>query len=621
MTPERWQQVSRIFKSAVSLDDGARSAYVVGQCGSDDALRAEVEKLLESYRKANAGNFMDGVAAEYAASLLLGESELEPEPRTLTPEQQFGSYKILDSLGSGGMGEVYRARDTRLDRIVALKVLSPGISLDKRRMQRFRQEAKVASSLNQPNIVTVYEFGEVDGLTFIATEFIDGQTLRTRLHESRLKLSEILDITIQILSALDAAHEARIVHRDIKPENVMIRRRDGLVKVLDFGLVKTTEKKAATGAPEDAEAATELKTAPGIIMGTINYMSPEQAQAAPIDERTDIWSTGVLLYEMVAGAMPFSGATSSHTIVQILEKHPVSLTKVAKAPADLDRIVRKAMAKSPDERYQSAKDMLIDLRALKKVLDRKDEIVDSGVSTAVFTVDGANEADHGRDQKRVLAGALIAMAVVTAAIFVISIWRASRARTSASVAAPVVVVPDERRLTYWITVQKFKNNKPFQRPFTLAGEINFEASYQIRVNVSSAQPGYLYILNEGPAAGPPEYNVVFPTPTANKGSSLLPASQMVQIPEKTWLQFDRQQGVEKLWLIFSAEAVTELEQVKQFASEQTRGLITDPAQNKSIKNFLDSHSTTKPEIEKGESLTTIKSPGHLLVYALKLEHH
>ncbi|HEU4837320.1 MAG TPA: protein kinase [Pyrinomonadaceae bacterium] len=617
MKPERWQQVSRIFKSAISLDDGARSAYVVGQCGSDEALRAEVEKLLESYRKANAGNFMDGVAAEDAASLLLGENELEPEPRTLTPEQQFGSYKILDSLGSGGMGEVYRARDTRLDRIVALKVLSPGISLDKRRMQRFRQEAKVASSLNQPNILTVYEFGEVDGLTFIAAEFVDGQTLRTRLHESRLKLGEILDITIQILSALDAAHEARIVHRDIKPENVMIRRRDGLVKVLDFGLAKTTEKKVA---PEAAEAATQLKTAPGIIMGTINYMSPEQAQASSIDERTDIWSTGVLLYEMVAGAMPFSGATSSHTIVQILEKHPVPLTEVARAPADLDRIVRKAMAKSPDERYQSAKDMLVDLRALKKVLDVKAEVVPSELSTAAIAVERTNEADRGRDKKRVLAGALIAMAVVTAAIFGINLWRTSRARTSPSVAAPVAV-PDERTLTYWITVQKFKNNKPYQNPFTLAGEINFEASYQIRVNVRSAQPGYLYILNEGPASGPPEYNVVFPTPTANKGSSLLPASQMVRIPEKSWLQFDRQQGVEKLWLIFSAEAVTDLEQVKQFASEQTSGLITDPAQNKSIKNFLDSHATTKLEIEKGESLTTLKAPGKLLVHAIKLEHH
>jgi serine/threonine protein kinase len=617
LTPERWQQVSRIFKSAISLDDGARGAYVVGQCGSDEALRVEVEKLLESYRKADAGNFMDGVAAEYAASLLLGENEAEPERKLLTPGQQFGSYEILDSLGSGGMGEVYRARDTRLDRTVALKVLSPGISIDKRRMQRFRQEAKVASSLNQPNIVTVYEFGDVDELTFIATEFVDGQTLRTRLHESRLKLGEILDITIQILSALNAAHEARIVHRDIKPENVMIRRRDRLVKVLDFGLAKTTEKRAATIQSGDSEAATEIKTAPGIIMGTINYMSPEQAQAASIDERTDIWSTGVLIYEMVAGVMPFKGATSSHTIVQILEKHPAPLTEVARAPGELDRIVRKAMAKSPDERYQSAKDMLIDLRSLKKELDVQD--AHSSLNTSAVAVNGTNETDRGREKRRVLAGALVAMAVVTAAIFGINIWRSSRTTTTSSVPPPVAARA-ERTLTYWITVQKFKDDKPYQKPFTLGGEINFESTYQIRVHVRSAQSGYLYIFNEGPAVGAPEYNVVFPTPNANKGSSLLPSDQMVQIPEKTWLQFDRQQGVEKLWLIFSGEALPELEQVKQFASEQTRGLITDPAQNKSIKNFLDSHST-KPEIEKGVSLTTLKAPGNLLVYAIKLEHH
>jgi serine/threonine protein kinase len=607
LTPERWQQISRIFKSAILLDNEARAAYVESQCGRDDSLRVEVEKLIDSHGKADADEFMNGVAAEVAAPLLT-DDEIGPRQDILNKGQQFGSYVILDSLGSGGMGEVYRARDTRLDRTVALKVLSPDISQDERRMQRFRQEAKVASSLNQPNILTVFEFGEVDGLTFLATEFIDGETLRDHLHGQRLKLSEIVDISIQMLAALDAAHEARIVHRDIKPENVMLRRRDGVVKVLDFGLAKVTENKYTT-----AEAATEFRTAPGVIMGTINYMSPEQAQASEIDERTDIWSAGVIMYEMVTGKLPFSGSTTSHTIVQILEKDPAPPTKLVKAPAELERIVLKAIAKKPVDRYQTANDMLGDLRSFQKRVEMDAELK----QTAPLIT--RTHDDLGRQQKRVVVFALLGMLLVTAAIFAVSIWRSLGSSPSPSVTTPVVA-PAERTLTYWITVQKFKDDNPYQDPFTLAGEINFEAGYRIRVNIRSPQQGYLYILNEGPGSGAPEYNIVFPTPSANKGSSLLQASEMVQIPEKSWLKFDAQQGVEKLWLVFSENALPELDSLKQFASLETGGLITDPSRNKAIKAFLDTQAS-KPEVEKGETLTTVKAPGQILVYAIKLEHH
>jgi len=613
LTPERWQQISRIFKSAILLDNEARAAYVDSQCGRDDSLRVEVEKLIDSHGKANADRFMNGVAAEAAAPLLTDDKIARHE--LLIKGQQFGSYIILDSLGSGGMGEVYLARDTRLDRTVALKVLSPDISQDNRRMQRFRQEAKVASSLNQPNILTVFEFGEADGLTFIAAEFIDGETLREHLRGKRLGLGEIVEISIQVLAALDAAHEARIVHRDIKPENVMLRRRDHVVKVLDFGLAKVTEHKHSTVEHDsDPEAITEFRTAPGIIMGTINYMSPEQAQAHKIDERTDIWSTGVMMYEMITGKMPFSGSTTSHTIVQILEKDPVPLTRLVKAPADFERIVMKAIAKKPGERYQTAKDMLGDLRSLQKRVEIDSELKQT--SPLITRTQG----DLGRHKKRVLVFALVGMLLVTAAIFAVNIWRSSRRNASSPVATPAVA-PVERTLTYWITVQKFKDDKPYHDQFTLAGEINFEAEYRIRVNVRSPQPGYLYILNEGPASGQPEYNVVFPTPTANNGASLVPASAVVLIPKKSWLRFDTQQGVEKLWLVFSEDGLAELEPVKQFASVETSGLITDPALNRSIKNFLDTHSATKPGVEKGETLTTLKATGKLLIYAIKLEHH
>ena len=625
MSPERWKQVSRIFQSAISLDDEARAAYVARQCGVDESLRVEVEKLIESHQRASEEKFIDGAAAEAGAVLLIVDDEIGERQSSLNKGQQFGSYLIIDALGAGGMGEVYLAKDSRLDRTVALKVLSPDISSDKRRMQRFRQEAKVASSLNQPNILTIFEFGEVDGLTFLATEYIDGQTLRDYMHANRLKVGEILDIAIQVLAALDAAHEAHIVHRDIKPENVMIRRRDRVVKVLDFGLAKLTEKRSSvlTDHNADSEAATAFKTAPGLVMGTVNYMSPEQAQAHAIDERTDIWSTGVMIYEMVSGLMPFKGATTSHTIVQILEKDPVPLSQFTsrKAPEELQRITSKALAKSPDERYQTAKDMLIDLRNLKKRLDVDAEIDRTSSQETPRVTVAAEEVDRGPQKKRALVLALIAMAVVTAAIFGINIWRSSRARPNASVAPPAPVV--ERSLTYWITVQKFRNDKAYQPPFTLAGEINFENDYRIRVNVRSLQPGYLYIINEGPPEGSaqPEYVMLFPSTTANNGSPLLAADQLVQIPEQHWFQFDEEQGTEKLWLVFSNGAVPELEAVKEFASTRTRGLITDPARSGVVQNFLTTHSSSKPGYEKTEALTTLKTPGKLLVYAIKLEHH
>lgn len=619
MTPERWQQVSRIFKSAISLDGEARAAYVAGQCGVDESLRVEVEKLIQSHQRASEENFIDGAAVEAGAALLIVDDENGPQP-SLNKGQQFGSYVILNPLGAGGMGEVYLARDSRLDRTVALKVLSPDVSSDKRRMQRFWQEAKIASSLNQPNILTIFEFGEVEGLTFLATEFIDGETLRDHINDKRLKLAEILDIAIQVLAALDAAHEARIVHRDIKPENVMIRRRDHVVKVLDFGLAKATEKRLSVLTEQESEAATEFKTAPHTVMGTVNYMSPEQAQAHAVDERTDIWSTGVMIYEMVSGLMPFKGATTSHTIVQILEKDPVPLTRFTqrRAPEELQRIVSKALAKSPDERYQTAKDMLIDLRNLKKRLDVEAEIdrTSSPETPRVTVID-----DRAPQKRRVLMIALIGMAVATAAIFAFSIWRASRARTTPAVAPPVAT--EERTLTYWITVQKFRNNKAYKDPFTLAGEINFEPDYQIRINVRSPQPGYLYVLNEGPPEGSaqPEFVVLFPSSTANEGSPLLAADQVVQIPQQTWFKFDKQQGTEKLWLVFSKDAVPELEAVKEFAGKRTAGLITDSARNTAVQNFLTTHSANKPEYEKGAKQTTLKTADKLLVYAVKLEHH
>src|SRR5436853_217781 len=235
---------------------------------------------------------------------------------TITAGTKLGRYEIRSKIGAGGMGEVYLAQDTKLDRKVALKILPADVAAHPDRMKRFVQEAKAASGLNHPNIITIHEIDQTDSGHFIATEFIDGETLRQRMRDAPMKLGAVLDVAAQIASALSAAHTAGIVHRDIKPENIMLRR-DGIVKVLDFGLAKLTERLTPDSA--DAEAATKalVQTEPGVVMGTAIYMSPEQARGLTVDVRTDIFSLGAVLYEMVAGCLPFEGSTSSEVVASI----------------------------------------------------------------------------------------------------------------------------------------------------------------------------------------------------------------------------------------------------------------------------------------------------------------
>lgn len=361
MDSERLKQIEEIYHAVLEIPYQERDSFFREHCGEDFELRREVESLL-SYEQTFASR-IDAPPESLAAEIF------SYKPKPIIIDNQINQYKILSLLGEGGMGAVYLAQDTTLERKVAIKFLSSEFAKDSMRRNRFFQEAKSASALNHPNILTVHEIGESNGTHFIVTEFIKGRTLMQYLREEKSSLQSVLEIATQIASALSAAHEAGIVHRDIKPENVMVRN-DAIVKVLDFGIAKLTDSNNT--AETDKEAATRMKpmTMPGMIIGTPQYMSPEQARGQTVDFRSDIFSFGVVLYEMIAGKPPFSGTTNMDIIGSILKDEPKPLGEHQPGISqDLERIVGKALRKDREKRYQHIKDLFIDLNDIKRTIE------------------------------------------------------------------------------------------------------------------------------------------------------------------------------------------------------------------------------------------------------------
>ena len=359
MTPERWQRVEAIFQDALDRPAQERASFLEQACRDDDELRNEADTLIAAHE--NAGEFIEQPALAQDARFIFAQTGGDKVGH------EVGAYRIVERLGAGGMGEVYLAEDSRLDRFVALKLLPAYFAADDERLARFQREARSASALNHPNIITIHEVGETEDARFIATEFIDGKTIQELISQGELTLGEVLDIGIQVASALAAAHAAGIVHRDIKPDNIM-QRGDGLVKLLDFGVAKLLEP--ATGSSKNLPMQTET----GAVVGTVGYMSPEQARGVAIDERTDVWSLGVVLYQLLTRRLPFAGATRTDTLVNILEREPEPIIPVdSKAPANellaLERVVLKSLRKDRERRYQTANELLDDLKKVRRDLD------------------------------------------------------------------------------------------------------------------------------------------------------------------------------------------------------------------------------------------------------------
>ncbi|HEX8151194.1 MAG TPA: protein kinase [Pyrinomonadaceae bacterium] len=625
MTPERYQRMKAIFYSALEREAADRPAYLDGAVGDDAALRAEVERLIAAHERE--GSFLDAPAYEVAAHMLADE------PAASLVGRLISHYRVVELLGSGGMGDVYLARDERLGRRVALKLLPEYLTGDASRVRRFRQEARAASALNHPNILTVYEIDQTGGRYFIATEYVEGVTLRRRLKDGPLPPGEALDIAAQLAAALSKAHQAGIVHRDVKPENVMVNG-EGHVKLLDFGLAKYNPGSG----PADADAPTSdvAHTAPGMLMGTTAYMSPEQARGLAVDARTDIWSLGVVLYEMTTGRQPFAGQTASDVLVAVLDREPDFLdARLVAAPAELGRVLRKVLQKEPERRHQTVKDLALDLENLRgrqpaAHAGRAAGAVPPGgpgassSSAEVDTVPAAPRAAGGRRRGAFVWTAAALLVLAAAGVVGVTLWR----KASPDVPATASAAPaarTERRISYWLTMQKYRGGKAYKAPFRLAGETVFEKDDRVRLNFLSPQDGHLYVLNEGPArdGAAPTLTILFPSPTANGGRSLLAAGRELQVPEQSWFRFDDAAGTEKVWLVWSASSIPVLESAGRFANPRDRGVITDTALGGEAREFLRRHQDPRPTAETDEAKkeVVVKADGDILAHLLGLEHY
>ena len=346
MTPERWQQIQDVLEKVLELAPAQRPAFLNQACQSDPPLRQEVETLLAS---------SDHVRSSFLQS--------PPSRITLTSGTKLGDYEVKSLLGSGGMGEVYRARDARLGRDVAIKVLPSLLSADSERLRRFEQEARAAAALNHPNILAVFQMGTYEGAPYLVSELLEGETLREPIRHGRLSVRKAIDYGVQIARGLAAAHEKGIVHRDLKPENLFVTK-DGRVKILDFGLAKLTQPQSRS--EHDAPALT-AETEKGVVMGTVGYMAPEQVRGQVADHRADVFAFGAILYEMLAGKRAFQKPTSADTMSAILNEDPPAISQVeANIPPAMQRVVHRCLEKNPEQRFQSASDLAFALDALSE---------------------------------------------------------------------------------------------------------------------------------------------------------------------------------------------------------------------------------------------------------------
>jgi eukaryotic-like serine/threonine-protein kinase len=579
-------------------------------------------------------------------------SPAEPAPTTIDNPRQSsnhlegqllnGRYLVQQELQRGGMGAVYLALDQQLhSRRVVVKVLLEDAYQNQYVVQKFRQEIEALSRIDHPGIVGIVDAGELrDGKPFIVMQFVEGVTLRSVMIPEGMGLERTAEILKQVGRALSAAHAQGILHRDLKPDNIMLQdlgHQDEQVKIIDFGVAKVKDSVIAPS--------TSLNLSPG----TVSYMAPEQLTGRPLSTATDVFALGVIAYEMLTGRKPFNPETG----FELLNIHQQG---VRVKPSDLrpsvsqqgQEIVLKALSYNQADRYSSPREFC---EALASALMQSDTHerqplpmtrlssetpLANNSAPAVKTIQapyqaaepinpslselGLSQRSSGGKSKSWIALLLIGF-IFVAAIGAFGIWYARRSKSGPTEPGGDSTTVTERSLRYGLTVQKMRNGRPYQDTFESSGQEIFENGWKFRMNITSPQKGFLYLLNEGPASGGvTTYNVLFPEPKTNKGSPEVSADQKLQT---AWMRFDEHQGTEKFWIVWSANAVGELDAVKDAVNERDKGQIKDAEKSRRVKDFLAKHSTSKPEVSKDPNTkqTVIKAKSDTLVNAIELEHH
>jgi hypothetical protein len=533
MTPERWRQIEQLYHAALERAPGERASFLDQACGSDEGLRSEIVSLLDAHDQASA--FIEAPPGDFAAAMLSDAQNRSMTGRTL------GHYKLQLLIGAGGMGEVYRARDLRLDRDVAVKILPEQLASDGVALRRFEREAKAVAALSHPNILAIHDFGVEQGLSYAVMELLEGETLRERLDRSAMDWREAVGIGIAIAEGLAATHARNVIHRDLKPENIFLTS-DGQVKILDFGVARM--KRAVSPDAETLTSGLTQTTTPGLVMGTIGYMSPEQARGDSVEASSDIFSFGCVMYEALSGRRPFARNTAAEVIAAILKEEPAPLRSYANdLPANLDRVISKALRKDSSERYQTAGELLDDLKNLRLESELEAWLKSPGGRAADSITIPAPRAPA----KRVVGMLVAILVLVSGGWGAYRIWFQNQPGDSAKASEAGI-----EALRYYLEVESE------QRPTTRATGLEPIGGRGFRVHLIPRNRGYLYIIAEGKINLPTLHLTAQPFAEFGVTTNLIEAGADFSFPPRPdkWIGLGDFGNTTKFTVIFSPMQLT-----------------------------------------------------------------